>query len=333
MEKFIAFIIISIYCLNTGCIHEFPHKAETDMLSPSVAVSLHLTFDKSFDTLKYITKSFSENDSIHSTEYLQRFIIEVHEKEQRITKQTIVQTLQNPDSCLTLPVILKLNASVYTLAIWTDYILKGQNEDLFYNTENLAYILLQEPYIAHTAGKECQYGILELDLQNYQNQQEAEVQAKINMKRPQAKYEFITTDVQDFIKKIIPNSYQKGTYYITFAHRFFIPAAFDILEGRVAESWSDISFTLPFHITDQEQKEACIGFDYLFADTIKNTCSVSILVKNNQGQTITYTPNITVPYKQGHLTTIRGNFLTPKTSGITINTEYDGEINIDLDRI
>ena len=97
--------------------------------------------------------------------------IEVHEKEQRITKQTIVQTLQNPDSCLTLPVILKLNASVYTLAIWTDYILKGQNEDLFYNTENLAYILLQEPYIAHTAGKECQYGILELDLQNYQNQQ------------------------------------------------------------------------------------------------------------------------------------------------------------------
>ena len=60
---------------------------------------------------------------------------------------------------------------------------------------------------------------------------------------------------------------------------------------------------------------------------------MSILVKNNQGQTITYTPNITVPYKQGHLTTIRGNFLTPKTSGITINTEYDGEINIDLDRI
>ena len=141
------------------------------MPSPSIAVSLHLTFDKSFDTLKYITKSFSENDSIYSNEYLQRFIIEVHEKEQRITKQTIVQTLQNPDSCLTLPVILKLNASVYTLAIWTDYILKGQNEDLFYNTENLAYILLQEPYIAHTAGKECQYGILELDLQNYQNQQ------------------------------------------------------------------------------------------------------------------------------------------------------------------
>ena len=63
MEKFIAFIIISIYCLNTGCIHEFPHKAETDMPSPSIAVSLHLTFDKSFDTLKYITKSFSENDS------------------------------------------------------------------------------------------------------------------------------------------------------------------------------------------------------------------------------------------------------------------------------
>ena len=44
------------------------------MPSPSIAVSLHLTFDKSFDTLKYITKSFSENDSIYSNEYLQRFI-------------------------------------------------------------------------------------------------------------------------------------------------------------------------------------------------------------------------------------------------------------------
>lgn len=44
------------------------------------------------------------------------------------------------------------------------------------------------------------------------------------------------------------------------------------------------------------------------------------------------TRGLEVPYRRGHLTTLRGNFLTNEMQGgINIDTGYDDEIDIDLD--
>ena len=60
---------------------------------------------------------------------------------------------------------------------------------------------------------------------------------------------------------------------------------------------------------------------------------LSVEKDENNKEIITTSP-INIPYKQGYSTRIIGNFLTKrKPGGIEINTEFDDEINIDIDNI
>ena len=109
--------------------------------------------------------------------------------------------------------------------------------------------------------------------------------------------------------------------------------AFDLLKGQIRDSWENATYTVPLNINEMSGEERCIGFDYLFAVQTESIASVSITLQDSQGNTIAHTPNIRMPYKQGHITTVKGDFLTPIKAGIYIDKEYEGEINVNLDKI
>ena len=113
----------------------------------------------------------------------------------------------------------------------------------------------------------------------------------------------------------------------------FIPSAFDLLKGQIRDSWENATYTVPLNINEMSGEEHCIGFDYLFAVQTESIASVSITLQDSKGNTIAHTPNIRMPYKQGHITTVKGDFLTPIKAGIYIDKKYEGEINVNLDEI
>lgn len=61
-------------------------------------------------------------------------------------------------------------------------------------------------------------------------------------------------------------------------------------------------------------------------------CALNIELADANGKVVSRTRGLEVPYRRGHLTTLRGNFLTNEMQGgINIDTGYDDEIDIDLD--
>ncbi len=317
--------------LILSCIHEYPDLAEEEIgdVTP-ISVAIQVLLVSGFDTLRYITKSANDNSEKHPC----RFLIEVYEQGERISHQSVlVNKTPLPGETFALPVYLHLHASVYTIAVWADYVDKTTHENTYYNTENMQNISLKFPYVGNTTEKECQCGYSTLDLRVYENQPNAKAEVKIHLTYPQAKYEFITTDVRHFLEKIAPQYDAEETFSMTFNHEFFIPSAFNMLKGQICDSWEHSEFTVPLHVNDIKGDEYCIGFDYLFAVPTESVASVSITFSNASGEIIASTPNVKIPYKQGYVTTIKGNFLTPIKAGIYIDMEYEDDINIKLDEI
>ena len=320
-----------LFFLIAGCIHEYPDEADYSLEEATpLSVAIQLLLAPAFDTLRYSSKSANDNKE----EGQRRFIIGVYEKGKRISHQSILSTTAPlPGIPYALPVYLRLQASVYTIAVWSDYVDETTHENTYYATEDMQNISLQVPYAGNTAKKECQCGHATIDLRGYQNQADTQMQVEIDLMRPQAKYEFIATDVQRFLQEVAPQYDEKETFSVSFTHEFFIPSAFDLLKGQIRDSWENATYTVPLNINEMSGEEHCIGFDYLFAVQTESIASVSITLQDSQGNTIAHTPNIRMPYKQGHITTVKGDFLTPIKAGIYIDKEYEGEINVNLDEI
>ncbi len=312
-----------------SCAHR--HSKESDDYEETNTSPITLTLNIILKPTFRILEQNSPQITNISKRYRKRFHIEVCQNNTIITRQTIfLDSLSSTNDSLFLSTKLELNTLKYDLSVWMDY--TEDDSDLHYIAENLNNITCIEPYCGNTTSKECLYGHKTIDLREYRNQENIHAETNITICPPVARYEIITTDVEEFIKQTSWHSDKK--YRISFTYLFFYPMVFDAYEGIVKDSWSNVSFELPLNITDNKQKECKLGFDYILADTTINTAMLVLTVKDENNKEIITTSPINIPYKQGYSTRIMGNFLTKrKPGGIEINTEFDDEINIDIDNI
>lgn len=327
-NKVYKIINVLVLCMiMCSCAHR--HSKESDdyeeTVSSPVTLTLNIISKPNFYALKRNLPQTTNNDKY----FRKRFLIEVCQDNTVITRQTISpDSLSLANDSLFLSTKLELQTLQYDLSIWMDY--TKDNSDLHYITENLNKVTCVEPYCGNTASKECLYGHKTIDLRKYRKQENIHAETNITIRPPVAKYEIIATDVEEFIKQTSWPFNKK--YRITFTYLFFYPMVFNAHEGVIKDSWSNVSFDLPLNITDNKQKECKLGFDYILADTTINTAMLVLTVKDENNKEIITSPPISIPYKQGYSTRIAGNFLTKSNpGGIEINTEFDDEINIDID--
>lgn len=248
---------------------------------------------------------------------------------------TVMDTAEeeNGDGKITLPIHLKLHALDYTLAVWTDYVAAGTTDDLYYNTEDLQQVACRDPYTGSTDYRDCLYGTAALDLRQYRDEWNARVQVSVDMVRPLAKYELIATDVQKFLQKTQKQRAGGTAYTITVSYDFYFPLGFNVLTGKPDRSEMGVAFTAPLVVTDNGSGECTLASDYIFVNGDESYVPLSIGIKDDEGNGISRTTGIDVPYRRGHLTTVRGHFLTNRyDTGIGIDPDFDDDdINIDLD--
>lgn len=342
----IGFIALVLTIALAGCVHDYPGMTEEgeEGVDPTlVEVNTEVTLDLELVPLEIITQESARSGTnkarnittIADDGYRRRFIIEAWREGKPTTRQvTVMETAEEDgDAKISLPIHLKLHALEYTLAVWTDYVKAGTTDDLYYDTDNLQQVACTDPYTGSTPYRDCLYGTAALDLRQYRDEWNARVQVKVDMVRPLAKYELIATDVQKFLLKTQKQRAGGTAYTITVSYGFYFPLGFNVLSGKPDRSEMGVAFTAPLTVTDNGSGECTLASDYIFVNGDESYVPLGIEIKDNAGNGISRTTGIDVPYRRGHLTTVRGHFLTNRyDTGIGIDPDFDDDdINIDLD--
>ena len=336
----IGFIALVLTIVLAGCVHDYPSMTEDgeEGVDPTlVEVNTEVTLDLELVPLEIITQKNARSGTTKAaTDYRRRFVIEAWRGGKPESRQVTVMedAEEDGDGKITLPIRLKLHAVEYTLAVWTDYVKAGTDTDLYYDTKNLQRVACTAPYTGSTPYRDCLYGTTALDLRQYCDEWNAKVQIKVDMVRPLAKYELIATDVAEFLERTAQQRAQGESYTVTFSYSFYIPAVFDVLAGKPCESWPEISFTLPLALPEEGETLHTVGSDFIFANGGEASVLLTMEIRDSRGNRMSRVSGIDVPYRRGHLTTLKGAFLTSEMKGgIEIDTEWDGEVEIDMDNL
>ena len=107
-----------------------------------------------------------------------------------------------------------------------------------------------------------------------------------------------------------------------------MPNSFNAYSNKPIDATVGVSFNSKIKIL--ENGDAELGFDYIFVNGAESSISVSVEVYDYDGELLSQFEPIEVPLVRSHLTTIKANFLTVGTGGVSITPDYDGDLNIQV---
>lgn len=214
----------------------------------------------------------------------------------------------------------------YDLRLWTDYAhADAPLADTYYYTESLKTVsIITEPYTANTDVKDAAY-------HNESNVTlpEEGTTITIPLQRPLAKYRIIADDVETYRKlsEAEPEKYPPlEELTVTVQYDGYFPYSFNAATGKLDDVTKDnISYTSIPLLTTEEAEEWQMASDWTLTGTADSFISAIVSISNAKGEEICRTNKIRIDYRRGHLTTIRGNFLTAGISGGGIIFDTDWE--------
>ena len=214
----------------------------------------------------------------------------------------------------------------YDLRLWTDHPRTDTPlADTYYNTENLKTITIAiEPYVANTDAKDAAYHS-ESDI----TLPEEGTTINVQLQRPLAKYRILADDVETYrrLAEADPQKYPPlEELTVTVLYEGYFPYSFNAATGKLDDVTKDnISYTSIPMLATGETEEWQITSDWILTGTADSFISAIVSISNAKGEEICRTNKIRIDYRRGHLTTLRGNFLTAGISGggITFDTDWE----------
>lgn len=230
----------------------------------------------------------------------------------------------------------ELHARNYRVVAWRDFVLAAEVSgntaaDCFYTTSDFAAVKLRGDYTGGTDYKDVFCGQATLDLTPYRCRLAARHCEEIQLERPLAKIELITTDVIKYLNKleqmksVRPAGIEDFTVQLGYIGYF--PTGFNVVSNRPNEAVTGIQFTsVPIVISNNE---ACLAFDYVLVNGMESSVTLEMVICNEKGQEVNRVSGVEVPVRRNRITTVRDAFLTREFApGIGINPGFDGEINV-----
>ncbi|MCH5225988.1 MAG: hypothetical protein J1D77_08290 [Muribaculaceae bacterium] len=357
--------------LSSCNVHEWPHdNGET---FPFI---LYLTFDQDLPLYKevYYTRN-GEESRAEQTIYDIRYVVNVYKvtdendaNREVFTSFTFSRQYTDSHDYQT---TLSLPEGKYRFRVWSDHVTAGTQADLFYKTNDFTEIILDESK-GHPGNNEMRdafrgsaYGEV-YDPELYEirhNGKTPENSATALMQRPMGRYEFISTDMDEFLDKAIegidatrlqefllsrgenPDTrgevYWNGLtrdevadvlgldhYQVVFSYNAFMPSSYNFFTDRPSDSSTGISFQGGMSIGDDGMQ---MGFDYVLTDQ-ETTMNLNMQIYNSDGTLIASSSGIEVPIQRSKNTIVKGKFLTVTSGGgVTINPDFEGDdYNIEI---
>lgn len=221
-------------------------------------------------------------------------------------------------------VTLDVLSGSYNVMIWSDLVMSGEDNQ-FYNTDNFTEIKIRGEHQGNTDYRDAFCGKDRVSLPvNVGNQ--THMTLNVNMKRPLAKFEIISNDLQEFVESKASdiNLYKAKIHYVGYR-----PDTYSLFADRPVASVTGGMFeSTLIKLTDTE---VSLGFDYVFVSGNGSTVTVKIGIYDNEDHLISLSKPVTLPVKPDHHTVLRGRFMMQDTSnGVDIDTDFGGDYNIKL---
>lgn len=226
---------------------------------------------------------------------------------------------------MTLPI--RIMPGEYDITVWSD-LKEADEHPRFYDPSAFHSIKIDyDNYKANSDYRDAYRGRASINLG------EEGGSFTIPMYRPMAKYEFVTTDLSEFLDKetqirglstrATMDDYKVKIYYSTYH-----PSSYNAVEDWLENSTTGVNFDTNVTITGES--EASLGFDYVFINDIDDgAVQATIVVYDLQGNQVTQSNQITVPLRRNHHTLLRGAFLTMDGSGgVGIDPGFNGDHNV-----
>ena len=335
------------FCMASCDVHEFPDIPEkralhlrlnydTDMTEwkhlydgeNMIEEGLGETYDnrRAYGNIRYVVRAYPLADKQRiSQDYTQEFVF---------TKD-IAEGYNHE-------VTLDLIPGDYNIMVWSDIVQHG-GDTYFHDKTNFAEITLQGEHQGNNDYRDAFRGSGNVTLIADIIERVPDT-LDIAMQRPLAKYEFITTDLTEFINKEQTRADAKSKaqstdgedvttkvsiedYKVVFYYVGFMPNAYSLFTDKPVDSATGVLFEST--LNSLSETEASVGFDYVFVNGTESAVTVQIGIYDNEGTQLSLTEPIKVSLRRSHHTIMRGMFLMSETSGgISINPEFDGDYNL-----
>ncbi len=346
-------VLFSALCM-AGCdVHEFPEVPESMEFKTNVNYHLDFTgfirWDHLYDDGIYEIGFGEKYQNIHN-QGIVRYIIRAYPKseKQRTLPDYFKEYVFTRDISdgYDFDFTLDLPPGNYTIMVWSDFI-RDSGDSYFYNADNFAEITLQGDHHGNNDYRDAFCGVADVvlpaDITDH-----GDIILDVNMQRPLAKYEFITTDLSEFINKEQTRAEEKiraqgeskspgndavetrvnaEDYRVVIYYVGFMPNAYSMFTDKPVDSATGVLFESK--LNSLSETEASVGFDYVFVDGIESAVTVQIGIYDNEGTQLSLTEPIEVPLRRSHHTVMRGMFLMSEASGgVSIDPGFDGDYNL-----
>lgn len=234
---------------------------------------------------------------------------------------------------------LRLNPGDYRLLVWSD-LTESKTAAPYYQADDFSEITLAPgPHAGNTDYRDAFRGWTDITVEDYRTGGTHELPSvTVTMERPLAKFEFVTTDLADFLDKeskrlaresVIPRSGSLNDYRIVFYYTGFMPSAYSFNTDQPTNAETGVEFTST--LREFGNGEASLGFDYVFVrGDLESSVTVQIGIFDAvSGQRLSLSRSIRVPLQRSRHTVIRDAFLLMDSDGgIGIDPGYDDDFNI-----
>ncbi len=347
MGKKIFYLVCMPIMLLTSCnVHEWPDDPEYVSLHLKLVYDTEMTeWNHLYDGTNVTEEGLGETYDYQLESGVIRYVIRAYPSlnpdladgtyQEFVYTKDITEGYDNE-------VDLALAPGDYKIMVWSDLVEKS-GDAWFYDAENFAEITLAGDHQGSTDYRDAFRGSNTISLESSVMETPPDT-LKIDMQRPLAKIEFVSTDLTEFISneqskarsesesrsaedgeqtlEIDINDYSVAFYYVG-----YMPDTYSMSTDKPVDSSMGVLFMS--ELSSLSDSEASLGFDYVFVNGTESSVSLQIGIYNNEGTLLTVSSTIWVPVKRNYHTIMRGKFLTTQaSSGVGINPNYDGDYNL-----
>lgn len=331
----IVYGIIGLCFLSACDVHEFPDTPEPNIQK----LRLQLEFHTDLPQHQIVPYAMSKTASSAAEAYDVRYTIHIYEvnADGNFSSDLYTSIVETKDDVQTLEheISLELEPGIYRFMVWTDYVDAGSKAHKFYNTDDFKEITLYgDEHHGNTNYRDAFRGVKDTEITNGVDV------VKIEMERPLSRYNFVTTDLDKFITKVLSSRSQAeesantkvvdlNDYRVLFHYTGFMPSAFNIFSDKPVDAKTGVWYE--GQIAQISETEAELGFDYVFVNGTESTVQVAVEIYESGGALVASSEPIDVPIVRSKCTTVRGEFLTSETSGgIGIDPDFEGDFNYEV---
>lgn len=190
--------VFALLCITSCAVHEWPEPTPADVI-------VNLDFDTQMPQYKVLNEE-GTRASHDGRDYDIRYTIAAYRllQDGNYAEEPFLLKVFSKDEIEELNATFRfsIDEGSYRFDVWTDFVLAGTQNDYFYNTTSFRRISLQGAHEGNNDFRDAFSGSADLKVIR-RGSKETPSTVTVQMRRPLAKFEFITTDLQEFITKTI----------------------------------------------------------------------------------------------------------------------------------